>query len=401
MPSTLFEEIVFNYIGPIDGHDVNALVHTLRNMRKLKGPRFLHVVTRKGKGYEPAEGDPCSYHGVAPFDPETGKSESKPSGVSYTQVFGDWLCDMAAADDRLMAVTPAMCEGSGMTRFREQYPQRYVDVGIAEQHALTFAAGLACDDLKPVVAIYSTFLQRAFDQVIHDVCLQNLPVVFAIDRGGIVGDDGKTHQGTFDISYLSLIPQLVVAAPKDENELQHLLYTAVKLGQPMAVRYPRSPGLGVPLDNVLHEIPVGQSEVLRHGDDVAILALGAPVAPALQAAEKLSPRGIDATVVNARFVRPLDATLISNLAGRIKKIVTIEENVLNGGFGSGVLKLLQESGQCDVAVKNIGVPDDFVEHGTQALLRSKYFLDARGIALKVLELFPEPAAVKDRARDAQ
>jgi len=298
-----------------------------------------------------------------------------------------------------------MPEGNCLSIVEAEFPKRVFDVGICEQHAVTFAAGMATQGYIPVVAIYSTFLQRAFDQIIHDVCLQNLPVVFAIDRGGIVGDDGKTHQGTFDISYLSLIPQLVVAAPKDENELQHLLYTAVKLGQPMAVRYPRSPGLGVPLDKELHEIPVGKSEVLRYGDDAAILALGASVAPAMKAAENLAEKGIDVTVVNARFARPLDESLLNDLADRIKKIVTVEENVLNGGYGTGVLKLLQESGHCDVEVKNIGIPDDFVEHGTQAILRSKYGLDAEGITGKVLSMFPEHAAgsslkVRDKAQSA-
>jgi len=282
-----------------------------------------------------------------------------------------------------------MPEGNCLSVVEAEFPDRVFDVGICEQHAVTFAAGLATQGYIPVVAIYSTFLQRSFDQIIHDVCLQNLPIVLAIDRGGIVGDDGKTHQGTFDISYLSLIPNLVVAAPQDENELQHLLYTAIKSGRPMAVRYPRSTGLGVELDATLHEMPIGKSEVARYGEDVAILALGATVAPAREAAEKLASLGIEATVVNARFAKPLDSSLIIDLAGRIKRVVTVEENVLSGGFGSGVMRLLQESGISDVQVINIGIPDQFIEQGAQAFLRAKYGLDAEGIVKRTLKLFPE------------
>jgi 1-deoxy-D-xylulose-5-phosphate synthase len=299
-----------------------------------------------------------------------------------------------------------MPEGNCLSEVAAQFPKRVFDVGICEQHAVTFAAGLATRGLIPVVAIYSTFLQRAFDQIIHDVCLQNLPVVFAIDRGGIVGDDGKTHQGTFDLSYLTLIPQLVVAAPSDENELQHLLFTAVKAGCPMAVRYPRSPGLGVPLDEKLHELPIGKGEVLKYGEDVAILALGATVAPAMQAAARLSDVGIDAAVVNSRFAKPLDTSLFNDLARRIKRFVTVEENVLSGGFGSGVVSFLQESHPGDMYVKNIGIPDEFVEHGTQAILRAKYHLDAQGIFREVSAMFPEsavkpPQPVKGKAETIQ
>jgi 1-deoxy-D-xylulose-5-phosphate synthase len=295
---------------------------------------------------------------------------------------------LAREEPKLVVITPAMPEGNCLNVVEAEFPQRVFDVGICEQHAVTFAAGLATQGYIPVVAIYSTFLQRAFDQIIHDVCLQNLPVVFAIDRGGIVGDDGKTHQGTFDVSYLAMVPNLIVASPKDENELQHLLYTAVKSGKTMAVRYPRSPGLGVALDAVLHELPIGKSEVVWYGEDVAILALGTTVAPSLEAAKVLSTKGVEATVVNMRFAKPLDKPLITELAGRIKNIVTVEENVLNGGFGSSITRLLEESSNGNVTVKNIGIPDEFVEHGSQAILRAKYGLDAAGIEQTVLELFP-------------
>jgi 1-deoxy-D-xylulose-5-phosphate synthase len=345
----------------------------------------VHVITTKGKGYTPAESNAVYFHGV----PAKGAGEEKIP--TYSDVFARTMLRLAREEPRLVVITPAMPEGNCLSIFEAEFPKRVFDVGICEQHAVTFAAGMATQGLIPVVAIYSTFLQRAFDQIIHDVCLQNLPVVFAIDRSGIVGDDGKTHQGTFDISYLTLIPQLVVAAPKDENELQHLLYTAVKSGRPIAVRYPRSPGLGVPLDAVLREIPIGEAEVVRYGEDVAILALGAAVAPSLEAARELASRGIEATVVNARFAKPLDAALITKLAARIKKIVTVEENVLSGGFGSSVARLLHESGRSEVQVKSLGIPDIFVEHGTQAGLRSKYGLDAGGIVKEVLALFSKSA----------
>jgi 1-deoxy-D-xylulose-5-phosphate synthase len=397
-PTPIWEALGFTYIGPIDGHNIHDLETVFTQARdSVARPVLIHVITTKGKGYSPAESNAVYFHGV----PAKGTNNEKIP--TYSEVFAQTMLRLAREEPRLIVVTPAMPEGNCLSIVEAEFPERVFDVGICEQHAVTFAAGMATQGYIPVVAIYSTFLQRAFDQVIHDVCLQELPVVFAIDRGGIVGDDGKTHQGTFDVSYLSLIPHLVVAAPKDENELQHLLYTAVKLGRPMAVRYPRSPGLGIKLDTELHEIPIGQSEVLKDGNDVAILALGAPVAAAMEAAAELSAKGIEASVVNARFARPLDASLINDLAGRTKKMVTIEENVLNGGYGSSVLKLLQESGRCDMTVKNIGIPDDFVEHGTQAILRAKYSLDAGGIVKKVLEMFPEyaigsPPAVKDSAK---
>ena len=389
MPTPLWETLGFTYIGPIDGHNIADMETVLTQARDdVNRPALVHIVTTKGKGYTPAESNAVYFHGVP------AKNGSDVKIPTYSEVFAQTMLRLAREEPRLVVITPAMPEGNCLNIIEAEFPDRVFDVGICEQHAVTFAAGMATRGLIPVVAIYSTFLQRAFDQIIHDVCLQNLPVVFAIDRSGIVGDDGKTHQGTFDLSYLTLIPNLVVAAPKDENELQHLLYTAVKSGKPMAVRYPRSPGLGVPLDVMLKEIPLGEGEVLRYGEDVAILALGAAVAPSLEAADELTSRGIEATVVNARFAKPLDASLINNLAGKIKRIVTVEENVLAGGFGSGVARLLQESGHGDVPIKSIGIPDIFVEHGAQSILRSKYGLDARGIAVEVLALFPGPAPMK-------
>ncbi len=386
MPTPLWEALGFTYIGPIDGHNIDDLETVLAQARDYATkPTLVHVITTKGKGYTPAESNAVYFHGVPA---KGGVEETIPT---YSEVFAQTMLRLAREEPRLVVITPAMPEGNCLSIFEAEFPKRVFDVGICEQHAVTFAAGMATQGLIPVVAIYSTFLQRAFDQVIHDVCLQNLPVVFAIDRSGIVGDDGKTHQGTFDISYLTLIPQLVVAAPKDENELQHLLYTAVKAGRPIAVRYPRSPGLGVPMDATLHEIPIGQGEVVRYGEDVVILALGAAVAPSLEAARELASQRIEATVVNARFAKPLDAALITKLAASIKKIVTVEENVLSGGFGSSVARLLQESGHSDVQVKSLGIPDIFVEHGTQAGLRSKYGLDAGGIVKEVLTLCPKSA----------
>jgi 1-deoxy-D-xylulose-5-phosphate synthase len=383
MPTPLWEAMGFTYLGPIDGHNINDLEAVLTTVRdNVTKPTLVHVVTTKGKGYSPAESNAVYFHGV----PAKG---NEGNGVpTYSEVFALTALRMAREEPRLVVITPAMPEGNCLSAIEAEFPDRVFDVGICEQHAVTFAAGLATQGYLPVVAIYSTFLQRAFDQIIHDVCLQNLPVVFAIDRGGIVGDDGKTHQGTFDISYLTLIPQLVVAAPKDENELQHMLYTAIKSGRPMAVRYPRSPGLGVTLDTKFKHIPIGKGEIIRHGDDVVIFALGASVEPSLKAAEALALKGIGATVVNARYAKPLDNALITNLCSHIKRVVTVEENVLNGGFGSCVDRLLQESGIYDVSVKNIGIPDEFVEHGTQAILRAKYGLDAGGIENQVLGLFP-------------
>jgi len=383
MPTVLWEELGFTYIGPIDGHDITGLETALTQARDYcSKPAFVHVITTKGKGYLPAEGDAVYFHGVPV------KSVSAKTIPTYSEVFAQTVLRLARENPRLVAITAAMPEGNCLDIAKTEFPQRVFDVGICEQHAVTFAAGLAVQGFIPIVAIYSTFLQRAFDQLIHDVCLQDLPVIFAIDRSGIVGEDGKTHQGTFDISYLLLIPNLIVSAPKDENELQHLLYTAVKSKHPMAIRYPRGSGSAVELDPVLHEIPIGKGEILRRGKDVAILAIGTTVAPALEAAQKLASNGIEATVVNARFAKPLDAELIIDLAKNIKRLVTVEENALSGGFGSSVVDLLQRSGISDIRVKSIGIPDEFVEQGTQAVLRSKYGLDAEGIARQVLELLP-------------
>jgi 1-deoxy-D-xylulose-5-phosphate synthase len=378
-PGTLFEEFGFNYIGPIDGHDLDVLVPTLINLRHLEGPQFLHVITRKGKGYKPAEDDPILYHGVARFDPQAGIQAKPASRPSYTQVFGDWLCDMAASDERLIAITPAMREGSGLVRFSQEYPDRYFDVGIAEQHAVTFAAGLACEGFKPVVAIYSTFLQRAYDQVIHDVAIQGLPVVFAIDRGGLVGADGPTHHGAFDLSCLRCIPNLTVMAPSDENECRQMLYTAFRLGGPVAVRYPRGAGPGVAIDPQMRELPVGGGEVKLRGERIAILAFGSMVRPALEAAAQLH-----ATVVNMRFVKPLDEALVTELAASHKLLVTIEENVVSGGAGSAVLECLARAG-IEVPVLQLGMPDRFVTHGDPMLLLRECGLDRDGLLRSIQE----------------
>ena len=378
VPGTLFEELGFNYIGPIDGHDLDSLIPTLQNLRKLNGPQFLHVITRKGQGYKLAEADPILYHGVGKFDAENGIAQGKSGGrPTYTEVFGDWLCDQARADDRLVAVTPAMREGSGMVRFAAEYPQRFFDVGIAEQHAVTFAGGLACEGMKPVVAIYSTFLQRAYDQLIHDIALQNLPVVFAIDRGGLVGADGATHNGAFDLSYLTCIPNMVVMAPADENECRQMLSTAFKLEQPSAVRYPRGSGPGTPVDASLATLPVGKGEVRRTGRRVALLAFGAMLAPALKAGEALN-----ATVANMRFVKPLDAALVRELAADHELLVTIEENALIGGAGAEVARVLADAG-AQAGLLRLGLPDRFIDHGDSALLLAEAGLDADGIAAAV------------------
>jgi 1-deoxy-D-xylulose-5-phosphate synthase len=378
MPSTLFEEMGFSYYGPIDGHDVHNLVRTLQNLSRIKGPRFLHVVTRKGKGYEPAEGDSLKYHSVTPFDPTNGKMEKKPSGKTYTQVFGEWLCDMAARDVRLIGVTPAMREGSGMVEFSQRYAERYFDVGIAEQHAVTFAAGLACDGMKPVAAIYSTFLQRAYDQVVHDVCLQNLPVLFAIDRGGLVGADGPTHHGAFDLSYLRALPNMVIMAPADENECRKLLSTGFQHNGPAAVRYPRGAGPGVATEAELDVLPIGKADVRRQGKRVALLAFGNMVAPALEAGE-----AFNATVVNMRFVKPLDTELVLELARTHELLITIEDNAIAGGAGSGVNECLAANG-VTIRIVNLGLPDQFIEHGEPKELYAECGLDSAGIRRTIL-----------------
>lgn len=378
-PGTMFEEFGFNYIGPIDGHDLDALIPTLHNIKRLKGPQFLHVVTRKGQGYKLAEVDPILYHGVSKFDHTSGIASGKGGGKpSYTQVFGEWLCDMAAQDPRLVAITPAMREGSGMVKYAEQYPDRYFDVGIAEQHAVTFAAGIACEGHKPVVAIYSTFLQRGYDQLIHDVQIQNLPVLFALDRGGLVGADGATHNGSFDLSYLRCLPNMTVMTPSDENECRQMLYTAFQMNTPVAVRYPRGTGPGVAVQKEMTALPVGRGEVRRRGKGgIAILAFGSMVAPALAAAEEF-----DATVANMRFVKPLDTDLVRELAANHVLLVSIEENVIMGGAGSAVLESLQQQG-CLVPVLQLGLPDRFIEQGDPAVQLASIGLDAAGIAASI------------------
>ncbi|KFI22642.1 1-deoxy-D-xylulose-5-phosphate synthase [Nitrosococcus oceani] len=379
-PGTLFEEMGFNYFGPIDGHDLSSLIRTLRNLHKLTGPRLLHIVTCKGKGYTLAEENPVTYHGVTPFDPKVGiqQGHQKPSSaMSYTQVFSQWLCDMAAQDGLLVGITPAMREGSGLVKFSECFPERYFDVAIAEQHSVTLAAGMACDGLKPVVAIYSTFLQRAYDQLIHDVALQNLPVLFAIDRAGVVGPDGPTHAGSFDLTYLRCIPNLVVMAPADENECRQMLYTGFLLNQPAAVRYPRGKGPGVAVEASMTALPLGKAELKREGKGIAILAFGATVAPALEAAEKL-----DATVVNMRFVKPLDEDLVLEMAMNHELLVTVEDNVIAGGAGSAVSECLAYHG-VSVPLLLHGLPDNFLEHGSREALLEQCHLNAEGILRRV------------------
>ncbi|NJA89072.1 1-deoxy-D-xylulose-5-phosphate synthase [Rhodocyclus tenuis] len=379
-PGTMFEEFGFNYIGPIDGHDLESLIPTLQNLKNLKGPQFLHVITKKGHGYEQAEANPILYHGVSKFQPEIGILEGKGGGKpTYTQIFGDWLCDMAAADPSLVAITPAMGEGSGMIRFARRYPERYFDVGIAEQHSATFAAGLACEGLKPVLAIYSTFLQRAYDQVVHDIALQNLPVMMALDRGGIVGADGPTHHGVFDLSFLTCLPNMVIMTPADENECRKMLTTAFRHPGPTAVRYPRGTGMGVAIDPELNELPIGRGEVRRQGQKVALLAFGSMLKPALEAAEELG-----ATVANMRFVKPIDRELILELAAGHTLLVSIEENALVGGAGSEVARVLEEAG-CTTPLIRLGLPDRFIDHGDQTLLLAEIGLDPAGIVRTVRE----------------
>jgi len=393
IPGTLFEELGFNYIGPIDGHDVDSLVKTLRNLKSLKGPQFLHVVTQKGKGFEPAEQNPCAYHGVGSYDPDSGDFVRPPApvpapGPSYTQVFGDWLCDMAAADDKLVGITPAMREGSGMVAFSERFPAQYFDVGIAEQHAVTLAAGMACDGLKPVVAIYSTFLQRAYDQLIHDVAIQNLPVMFAIDRAGLVGADGPTHAGNLDLSFLRCVPNMVVMAPADENECRQMLNTGYRHDGPSAVRYPRGVGPGVTPRAGFETLPLGKAEVRRHGRQVAILAFGSMVAPAEAAGEALG-----ATVVNMRFVKPLDEALVLEMAERHELLVTVEENTVAGGAGSAIHECLAAHGVA-TAITHLGLPDRFVEQGGHQELLARCGLDAAGIRASIeAQLQPTPSSV--------
>ncbi len=384
MPGTLFEEFGFNYIGPIDGHDLPVLLDTLSNIRALKGMQFLHIVTQKGKGFEPAEDDPNKYHGVSKFDPSNGVSASLNTKKTYTQVFGDWLVDMGDSDDKLVAITPAMCDGSGLNLFSEKYPHRYFDVGIAEQHALTFAAGMACDGLKPVVAIYSTFLQRAYDQLIHDVALQNLDVLFAIDRAGLVGADGPTHAGSFDLSYLRCIPNIVIMAPSDENECRQMLSTGYLYQGVAAVRYPRGTGTGTLINTKLDTLPIGKGQIVcqtkvKQGKKVAILAFGSMLAPALQASSTLG-----CTVANMRFIKPLDIDLISNLAKSHDLIVTIEENAVMGGAGAAVLEAMQIL-HLNNPTLCLGLPDNFIEHGVHETMLAECGLDSEGIVAAITQ----------------
>jgi len=387
VPGALFEELGFTYVGPLEGHRLDYLIKNFENVKDLTGPVLVHVITKKGKGYKFAEENPLDYHGIAPFDVETGKPVNA-AGVfpTYTEIFGKTIVELARNDSRIVAITAAMCEGTGLDKFQQIFPQRLYDVGIAEQHAVTFAAGLAVEGFIPVVAIYSTFLQRAYDQILHDVCLQKLPVVFALDRAGIVGEDGATHQGVFDYSYLRSLPNIVVMAPKDENELRHMLKTAVTCGFPVSVRYPRGKAVGASLDDKPVPLVVGKGEVLREGSGIAVIAIGSTVYPALAAAKKVSPEGINVSVVNARFVKPLDRELILKIAASCRKIITVEENVLQGGFGSAVLECLSEEGVTGVEVKRLGIPDEFVEHATQLRLRHKYGIDEDGIIRTIKQM---------------
>ncbi|HRV45179.1 MAG TPA: 1-deoxy-D-xylulose-5-phosphate synthase [Smithellaceae bacterium] len=380
VPGALFEELGFTYVGPLEGHRLDYLLKNFENVKKLEGPVLVHVITQKGRGYKFAEENSPTYHGIAPFDVETGQTlPSANRAPSYTEIFGKTITELAAADSRIVAVTAAMCEGTGLEGFRSVFPNRFYDVGIAEQLAVTFAAGLAVQGLAPVVAIYSTFLQRAYDQILHDVCLQNLPVVFAVDRAGIVGEDGATHQGLFDLSYLRNLPHLVMMAPKNENELRHMLKTAVGCGSPVSIRYPRGKGVGVPLDGEISTLPLGKGEVLREGSDLAIIAIGCTVHPAMKAAQKLAEEGVEAKVINARFIKPLDAELILNTAASVKKILTIEENVLDGGFGSAVLELFAQNDVTGITIRRLGIRDEFIEHAKQSELRAELGLDEEGI----------------------
>lgn len=381
VPATMFEEFGFNYIGPIDGHDLDSLVPTLQNLKHLKGPQFLHVVTKKGQGYKLAEADPVLYHGPGKFNPSEGIKPSAGGKLTYTQVFGDWLCDMAAADEKLVGITPAMREGSGMVGFEKKFPNRYYDVGIAEQHAVTFAAGMACEGMKPVVAIYSTFLQRAYDQLIHDVALQNLDVTFALDRAGLVGADGATHAGNYDLAFLRCIPNMVVMAASDEDECRRMLSTAYQYPGPASVRYPRGAGIGAAVEKTLETLPLGKGEIRRQGKDVAILAFGSLLAPALGAGDKLN-----ATVANMRFIKPLDVELVKQLAASHDALVTVEEGCIMGGAGAAVSEALAAAG-INKPVLHLGLPDRFIDHGDAAQLLAQCGLDADGIAQSIVQRF--------------
>lgn len=382
-PGALFEALGFDYIGPIDGHDLPALLEVFTNAREFDGPLLIHVMTTKGKGYLPAEETPDKFHGVGAFDLTTGKAPAKASSLSYTEVFGRTLVDLAKEDPKIVGITAAMPDGTGLNYFADAIPERFFDVGIAEQHGICFAAGLAADGFKPVAAIYSSFMQRAYDQVFHDVCLQNLPVIIAMDRAGLVGDDGPTHHGVFDLSFMRHLPGLTFMAPKDENELRNMLKTALELNGPVALRYPRGAGYGVPLDKKIQALPIGKGELLREGSDLTIIAIGSTVIPAFKAAEQLAEQGINAGVINARFIKPLDADLILEQARATGRIITVEENVLQGGFGSAVLELLHDNGMQQVNVKRLGIPDQYIEQGPQEQLRKDVGIDTKGITKAV------------------
>jgi len=383
VPGVIFEELGFTYIGPIDGHNISLLTEVLQKSKNINGPVLVHVITCKGKGYGPAESSADRFHGVGPFCVESGEVIKNGDKPSYTAVFGEALLGIAEQNSAVVAITAAMPDGTGLKKFAQKYPKRFFDVGIAEQHAITLAAGMAADGLRPVVTMYSTFLQRGYDQILHDVCLQNLPVVFAIDRAGIVGEDGATHQGVFDLSFLRHIPNLTIMAPKDENELRHMLYTAVKMDGPVAIRYPRGSGLGVAIDEPMKQLPLGLAEELRTGKDVVLLAAGAMVAPSLAASDLLAAQGISAWVINARFIKPLDEQLIRSLARSVGVIVTVEDNILAGGFGSAVLEYINSQSLNWVKLLRLGMPDTFIKHGSRAELFAKYHLDAEGIASNV------------------
>lgn len=386
VPGMIFEELGFTYLGPIDGHNISSVISVLKRAKSTKGPVLIHVITKKGKGYQPAEENPDKFHGISPFNVENGKSLKKRSKYTYTEVFGNTITRLANNIDNLVAITAAMPSGTGLNIFREKFPKRFYDVGIAEQNAVTTAAGMATQGLKPVVAIYSTFLQRAYDQIIHDVCMQNLPVIFAIDRAGIVGADGETHQGLFDITFLRSIPNMTLLAPKDENELQHMLYTACHYEEgPIAVRYPRGEGIGVPLDSQLEMVPKGKAEIMKEGNQVTLLACGPIVYTALEAADELQKEGIEAAVINARYLKPLDEELILSFAKNTKCLVTVEEHLLAGGFGSSVLELLSQKGIDDVIVRSVGINDVFVEHGKPDQLREEHGITMENIIKKTKE----------------
>jgi len=387
MPTMHWEELGFTYIGPVDGHNIAEIETALKQARTDSSkPAFVHVITVKGKGYEKAEAAPAVFHSLPPQNGNEQKT------ISYSQVFAQTILNLARKNPRLVVVTAAMCDGNCLDMVAREFPDRFYDVGICEEHAVTLAAGLATQGFVPVVAIYSTFLQRAFDQILHDVCLQDLPVVFAIDRSGIVGEDGKTHQGIFDLSYLSLMPNMIVSAPKDENELQHLLYTATPSGHPMSIRYPRGSGIGVPLDTDLRFLPIGKGELIKSGNDIALFALGSSVYHALEAAQELASTNIDAAVINSRFAKPLDSELILKIVSQTNRIVTVEENTLTGGFGSAFYEILEKSDISDIKLRRIGVPDEFIKHGHPDLLRTKYDLDRRGIVKHIISYFPELAS---------